>query len=67
MSERHLAHLQSIMAGPEFVALAKGNAQTAKQLRKTCFDVAKRIEQAFHASNNEDPDPAADDSYPRLA
>lgn len=49
MSEKHIIHLRSIMAGPEFVALAKGNSQLAKRLREKCESVFLRIERAFDA------------------
>jgi len=47
MKDEHLKHLHVIIDGPEFVALAKGNSQMAKQLRRSCDVLVKRIDRAF--------------------
>ena len=49
MRDAHLARLKLIVNGPEFIALAKGNAKEAKGLRQTCTQVFEAIEAAYLA------------------
>ena len=46
MRDDHLARLKIIVNGPEFIALAKGNAKEAKALRSACSKVFEQINRA---------------------
>lgn len=50
MRDDHLARLKLIVSGPEFIALAKGNAKEAKGLRLACSDVFSAIEAAYQSA-----------------
>lgn len=49
MRDDHLNRLKLIVNGPEFIALAKGNAKEAKGLRQACTAVFETIEAAYRA------------------
>lgn len=47
MRDDHLARLKLIVHGPEFIALAKGNAKEAKALRLACAEVFAAVQAAY--------------------
>ena len=47
MRDDHLARLKLIVNGPEFIALATGNAKEAKSLRQACTQVLSKVEAAY--------------------
>ena len=47
MRDDHLARLKLIVNGPEFIALAKGNAKEAKGLRQICTQILGTITAAY--------------------
>ena len=49
MQQGHFDMLGEILKGPEFLALALGNAKTAKSMRAICAAVMNKIEKAFGA------------------
>ena len=49
MRDDHLARLKLIVNGPEFIALATGNAKEAKSLRQACTQVLSKVEAAYLA------------------
>ncbi len=50
MKDAHLARLKLIVNGPEFIALARGNAKEAKGIRQACTLVFETVEAAYEST-----------------
>lgn len=57
MKPEHLEQLGHIVEGPEFTALAEGNAKIAKGLRSKVTAVFEEIQRAYDGQDDEPPSP----------